>query len=639
MNSENRIQELSELILQARQAYYNGMPSAVTDETYDAWVDELAELQADHPAVTAIGAPVPVSGWPKVSHEIPMGSLDKVNALEELTGWVTSVVSGGDARRAMTLPLMVTEKLDGISIAVAYVKGAFSQAVTRGDGIIGEDISQNVAKMVGVPGRLPEAFTGSLRGEIILTKSELKNHFQGYKNTRNAASGIAKRYDGQGCEYLSVLFYRVADGKDFLTEADQFEWITSLGLLTPQWYLTAMTPGVKTPQDLWVEYQASKRDQLDYDIDGLVVAVDDLELQLSLGEKDGRPKGAVAFKFAPITRETTLKRIDWQVGGAGRITPVAVFDPVPLMGATVTNASLYNVKYIEQLQLDIGAKILVARANDVIPRVVSARMLTGTVAQAPQECPACGSAVIRDGEYVLCPNVAECPAQLVGRLKRYVSELGIKEWGEGLLEKLVESKLVKDVSDLYILKSEDLAGIDRMAEKSAQNVLQTLWAKNPIPLENLLGALSIPLCGSSTIRAAMDAGLDTWPKILASNEADFEAVPGVGPVRAHALDTWLSGVGSGIMGRLFSHGVEILKPIEGVLTGQSFCFTGAMQTKRPILEQLVKDHGGAVKSSVTKGLTCLVIADPNSTSSKAKVARKNGTQCISEKAFLQMVGL
>ncbi len=635
--ADPRVRELEELILQARHDYYNGIPT-VLDEVYDAWVDELTELKADSPAVTAVGA-TPVSEWKKVEHGIPMGSLDKVNTLEELSSWVTASAAGGDPQRAMKTPLMVTEKLDGISIDVKFVKGAFSQAITRGDGKIGEDISRNVARMKGIPGRLPEPLTGALRGEIVLAKSDHKRYFPDYANPRNAASGLAKRYDGQGSEHLTVLFYRVAEGKDFLTESDQFEWLQSMGLLVPNWYLTAVAPGVKTPQDLWVEYQQSKRDNLDYDIDGLVVAVDNLELQLSLGEKDGRPKGAVAFKFAPITRETVLQRIDWQVGGSGRITPVAVFDPVPLIGAMVTNASLYNIKYIETLQLDIGAKILVARANDVIPRVVSARMLPGTIAKAPEACPACATATVREGEYVVCPNVAACPAQLAGRLKRYVKGLDIKEWGDGLLEKLVEAKLVLDVSDLYRLTAEALADIDRMGEKSAQNVLKTLWDKNPIPLESLLGSLSIPLCATSTIRMVMDAGYETWDHIQSASREDFEAIPGLGPVKAAALYDWIEGLGRPLMRALREAGVQVKQPVVGIFTGQSFCFTGAMKQKRPVLEQMVKDNGGTVKASVTKGLTYLVIADPQSTSAKAKAARKNGTVCISEGDFLRMVGV
>jgi DNA ligase (NAD+) len=219
-----------------------------------------------------------------------------------------------------------------------------------------------------------------------------------------------------------------------------------------------------------------------------------------------------------------------------------------------------------------------------------------------------------------------------------VKGLDIKEWGDILLEKLVEAKLVTDVADLYRLSAEDLAGIDRMGEKSAQKVLQTLRDKNPIPLENLLGALSIPLCATSTIGMVMEAGHETWESIQVATLADFEAVPGLGPVKAAALHTWVNGIGKALVGALLDVGVQIQLPIKGVLTGKSLCFTGTMKRKRPVLEQLAKDAGGLVKAGVTKGLSFLVIADPQSGSSKAKAARKNGTLCISEEDFLRMVG-
>jgi len=362
--SPERVSELESLIQQARHDYYNtGIPT-VTDEVYDAWVDELAEFKADSPALVAIGA-TPVSEWRKVAHSIPMGSLSKVNNLEELTAWVMGT---GEAKFE---PLLVTEKMDGISIAVSYVNGAFSQALTRGDGVTGEDISVNVARMNGVPGKLAKKFTGVLRGEVVLLKSDHLKHFPTYANPRNAASGIAKRLDGQGSEHLTIFFYHVAEGHEFESEGEQFEWLSSQGLKIPNWYVTAMTPGIRTPHDLWLEYQQFKRDELDYEIDGLVVRLNNFVKQLALGETDGRPKGAVAFKFAPMTRESVLQRIDWQVGGSGRITPVAIFNPVQLLGATITSASLYNWAYVKSLGLTPSCKILIARAGDVIPRVVA----------------------------------------------------------------------------------------------------------------------------------------------------------------------------------------------------------------------------------------------------------------------------
>jgi len=373
-------------------------------------------------------------------------------------------------------------------------------------------------------------------------------------------------------------------------------------------------------------------------IDGLVVSIDDLMTQALLGEKDSCPVGSVAFKFAPITRETILRKIEWQVGGTGRITPVAVFEPVGLLGATVTNASLYNIQYIRDLELDVGAKIIVARANDVIPRVVSVRIGTGTVASPPDKCPVCGSDLQMEGKYLVCPNSASCPAQAVGRVQRYVKGLDIKDLGETLIERLVEDELVRTPADLYRLTVEDLAGVERMGVKSAQTVHKNLWSKNPVALDVLLGSLSIPGIASATIQMVMSAGYDTWEAIQRASEGDFGKVSGLGPVKAKSLSEWLYGPGKALVADLLESGVKIKEKVVGRLTGQSFCFTGTMKRyKRDELEAMVEGAGGVVKDRVVKGLNYLVMSDPTSGTTKAQAAKKHGTKCISEDDFLRMV--
>jgi len=632
-NQNERVVELEGLIQQARHDYYNSTPT-VSDTVFDAWIDELSQLKPTSSAVTAVGTPPDnTSEWKKVILANPMGSLDKVNTLGELTTWFMN--SGGKSD-----PIFVSEKLDGISIGVSYVNGVFSQATTRGDGTVGEDISVNVARMQGVPGKLPKKFTGSLRGEILLYKSVYAKYFsEEYKNARNTAGGISKRYDGVGCEKLNVRFYQVMEGQEFETEGAQFEWLTSMGLQVPNWYVTAMIPGVRTPHDLWLEYQQFKRDELDYEIDALVVRFNSILKQLELGEVDNKPKGAVAFKFAPMTRESILQRIDWQVGGSGRITPVAVFNPVELSGATVTNATLYNWGYIKSLDLTLGCKIIVARAGDVIPKVLSKVTTQGAIGAAiesPMTCPVCGSSTQMEGEYLICSNTAGCPAQTVGRIKRYIAGMDIKEWGDVLIEKLVESKLVTDVSDLYCLTEDQLASIDRMGSKSAATVVKKLRERCKVSLETLLGSLSIPLCAEATIKMATSAGFDSLEKLKGASIEQLFTIEGLGPVKAQALWTWLQKE-SEIVAKLESLGVEIEEKIHGRLTGKSFCFTGASSKPRNELEELVRKAGGEVKKSVGKKLTYLVMADANSTSSKAQAARKNGTTCISEEQFLGML--
>lgn len=622
--SKDRIQELENKIFKARTEYYNHQPT-VSDKVYDAWVDELRVLDPSNKAVTAIGAPVVPSEWKKAKHQIPMGSLDKVNTPAELTKWADDMA--GDEE------LFVTEKLDGLSIEVIYEDGSLHQAITRGDGETGEDITVNVVKMGGVSSHLKDKFTGSLRGEIIMKKSIHQKHFADKANPRNAASGTSKRLDGVGVEHLDILFYQVLGDVDFKTEVKQFEWLKKHGCGVPNYWTFKKVDEVNKH---WRTYQDVNRDKLDYDIDGLVVRLNDMAKQIALGDKDMRPKGAIAFKFDNEARESVIRAITWQVGNSGRITPVATVDPVVLVGATVTRASIYNMSYIEELQLDIGATVLVARANDVIPRIEELVKGTGKIAQPPSNCPECNGKTHMDGENLVCTNTQKCPAQIIGRIKNWVKELNLLEWGDTLVEKLVQSKKVVDVADLYKLTVDDLANLDRMGQKSAQKCYDILWANTDIPLDIFLGALSIPMIGGSTIRAIMNAGCDTLEKFGQLSASNFEQVPGVGPTKAKFLADGLVHNQKMILS-ILDLGVTIKAKIHGTMTGKSVCFTGSMKNKRPVLEKMAADAGADIKGSVGKGLTYLVIADPSSTSAKAQAARKVGTTLISEDEFLDLV--
>jgi DNA ligase (NAD+) len=622
--SQIRIKELETKIFKARTDYYHHQPT-VSDKIYDAWVDELRVLDPTNKAVTAIGAPVVPSEWKKAKHQIPMGSLDKVNLPAELSKWADDTAPGEH--------LFVTEKLDGLSIEVVYEDGSLHQAITRGDGETGEDVTVNVVKMGGVHSHLKHKFTGSLRGEIIMKKSIHKLHFADKANPRNAASGTCKRLDGVGVNHLDIIFYQVLGDVDFKTEEKQFKWLENQGLTVPNYWTFKNAAEANAH---WRTYQDKERDKLDYDIDGLVVRVNDMEKQIALGDKDMRPKGAIAFKFDNEARESVLRGITWQVGNSGRLTPVATVDPVQLVGATVTRASLYNMSYIEELGLDIGATVLVSRANDVIPRIEETIRGTGTVAKAPKHCPECNGVTKFDGENLVCTNTATCPAQIKGRIKNWIKELNLLEWGDTLVEKLVDSGKVADISDLYLLKVDDIANLDRLGEKTAKKVLEILWANKEVPLEVFLGALSIPMIGQSTIKAIMNAGCDDLTKFGQLGAAQFEQVPGVGPTKAKFLADGFKH-NQKLITALLDNGVEIKVRAVGTLTGKSVCFTGSMQNKRPVLEKMASDAGADVKGSVGKGLTYLVIADPNSTSSKAVAARKLGTTLISEEDFLDLV--
>ncbi len=354
--SKSRIQELENKIIKARNEYYNHQPT-ISDKVFDAYCDELKKLDPNNTALTSVGAPVVPSEWKKAKHQIPMGSLNKVNSPSEMSDW---------AKDKDNKDWFVSEKLDGLSIELIYEKGKLTQCITRGDGITGEEISVNVSRMGGVNTDLKQNFNGSLRGEIIMTKSTWKNHFPDKANPRNAASGVSKRLDGIDVDKLDVLLYQVLGDIDFKTEVDQFKWLKKNKLGTPNYWLFKSIDEVNKH---WRDYQDNDREKLDYDIDGLVVRINDFVKQMSLGDKDMRPKGAMAFKFDNEARETTLLNVEWQVGNSGRITPVAILEPVMLCGAEIKKASLHNVSYFSSLKLFKGCRVLVSRRNDVIPYV------------------------------------------------------------------------------------------------------------------------------------------------------------------------------------------------------------------------------------------------------------------------------
>jgi DNA ligase (NAD+) len=627
--SKDRIKELAAELLRAKYTYYNiklpdGMqPIILTDKVYDAREAELRSLDANHWVLKIVGAPQTQSEWKKAKHQIPMGSLNKVNVPAELSDW---------AKDKDCKSWFVTQKLDGLSIELVYEGGKLIQGITRGDGETGEDITINVARMVGVNTDLKEDFNGSLRGEIMMLNSVWKKDFSDKANPRNAASGVSKRLDGVGVDKLNIIFYQVLGDVDFQTEVEQFKWLKDRKIGIPEYWVFKSADEVNKH---WRNYQDNERSKLDYEIDGLVIRINDLAKQMSLGDKDLRPLGAIAFKFDNETRESTIRDIIWQVGNSGRITPVAVVDPVQLVGATVTRASIYNIGYIEELGLDIGAKVLVARANDVIPRIEELVKGTGKIAKHPDFCPECGGLTKLDGENLMCSNTKHCRAQIIGRIKNWIKELNLLEWGDTLVEKLVDSKKVKTIVDLYTLEPKDIASLDRLGDKTAQKCYDILWADTELPLEVFLGALSIPMIGQSTIKAIMNAGCDDLEKFGQLGANEFAQVPGVGPTKAKFLADGLNQNQKLILD-LLDKGVSIKDKIFGSLTGCRIAITGSTKNKRADLEKFIADNGGENKSSVGKSCTHLVIADVNSASSKAVAARKLGIKLIDEDSLLNL---
>jgi len=355
--SNVNVEKLVRALTEAKEAYYNGEP-LISDAAYDALENTLREADPTNDYFTGVGAAAPVSGWAKVPHAIPMGSLDKVQNDGEFSSWAAIRPS----------ELCVTEKLDGISICLNYQDGDFFQAVTRGDGSIGEDITRNVLMMKGLVRSIPVKGLVSVRGEIVCKKSDFAAHFQGDSNPRNTASGTSKRQTGaEKCQHLSIVAYQlIVEGRDFQEKGQELMGLSRLGFITPNWKVFPDAAHVVRYRDSYIK---AARGLLDYEIDGLVVEVNDTKARESLGATNMRPKGSVAFKFPHDSAESVLREVKWQVGNSGRVTPVAVFDEVTLAGAKVKQASLHNIARVNLLKLKIGDRILVSRRNDVIPAV------------------------------------------------------------------------------------------------------------------------------------------------------------------------------------------------------------------------------------------------------------------------------
>jgi DNA ligase (NAD+) len=636
LDPKKRIETLVAHIDRYDEAYYNKNQQLVTDQEYDGLKDELRVLAKKtklakkltdqvQDALTRVGAPLPKDGkWPKQKHEVPMGSLKKVNLPEELQKWFTDCGSpkGG---------LFIPEKLDGISIDLKYENGNFVQGMTRGDGETGQDITRNVKKMKGVPAKTKQKFTGHIRGEVVLCHSVQKKQFPDMEAVRNAAAGIAVRMHGGGQEHLQVLCYTI-EGKDFDTEVEAIQYIEELGFETPNWkHVKTITTAVA----LWKQYMDTTRAKLDYDIDGLVVRINDRAAQFALGESDGRPIGARAFKFETPEARTKVTAIPVQVGNTGQLTPVAEFNTVNLLGTNVSRASLHNFGIIKSLGVDVGAEVMVKKANDVIPQVAKVVKGTGTVFKAPKKCPACGSHLNWRGDILYCPNSANCEPQKKGRLAAWIKEHGILGWGDALLDSL--TAMVSDVDGLYTLTVDDLTTLDRMGEKGAKKLLTELHKFFEVPLENFIVGLCIDGIGTGTVKQVMKAGYDELDDLLSLSVADLEEIPGFGTTKAELFHYGIQENMDRIEA-LLDVGVKVKPPVKGSLSGKSFCFTGKSTQPRAVLQKIAKDAGGEVKKSVGKGLDYLILADPNSTSSKAKAAKKLGTKLLSEDDFMKMAG-
>ena len=656
-----RAAELRRILEQASHEYYNLDAPTLSDAEYDRLLRELREIEAAHPELQTPDSPTrrvgaePVSAFRKVQHLAPMLSLDNAFSADELQRWEdrnARIVS--EVREAGYIAEL---KIDGAAVSLLYEDGVLVRAATRGNGIIGEEITANIRTIRDVPLRLrdidgaPERF--EIRGEVYMPFSGFREMNERraaageatFANPRNAASGSLRMLDPRVTAERPLRFfgYQIqvdpasSDRLAARTQADILETLQRWGV--PVNPVRIEAGNLEQVLEFANRIETTRGD-LDYAIDGVVVKVASLALWDELGvvgERD--PRWAVAYKFAPDLATTRLKSIEINVGRTGSLNPYAVLEPVEIGGAMVKLATLHNFEDIARKDLRIGDMVLVKRAGEVIPQVVSPITDQRTGAElpfvAPELCPACGSPVEKPADEVMvyCPNTS-CPARIFWGVVHFVSQdaMDVRGLGERTVQQLIERGLVRDFADLYALKKEDILQLEGFAEISATNLLRSIENSRTRPLSRLLFALGIRHVGAhaAQVLARHYGDLET---LVRAGAADYATVHGIGETTAEALAAFFADEHNlKLLERLAAAGVNTTEPVEPVetpsLKGKTFVITGTHSTPRKELIGLIERHGGRVTGSVTKSTDYVVLGeDPGS---KADKARELGITTINE---------
>jgi DNA ligase (NAD+) len=661
-DAKNRIGQLRREIREHDHLYYVLSRPRISDRQYDTLFAELKALEQANPELITPDSPTqrvsgrPLEGFTTIRHVIPMLSIDNTYNAEELRAFDERVAKGLGSR---DYDYVIELKIDGLAISLRYEGGILATAATRGNGEVGDDVTANVRTIKAVPlallpdGEIPAVV--EVRGEVYmptsafieLNKLRTEAGEPAFANPRNAAAGSLKLLDARITATRNLSFFAYAAGElsEPLAEnhSESLQRFKELGL--------PVNPHIRKAKDIdeaieicdgWSE----KRLELDYQIDGMVIKVNRFDQRGVLGATGRAPRWCISYKFAAEQAETVVESIDVQVGKSGILTPVANLTPVLLAGTTVKRASLHNFDQVKRLDVRCGDTVVIEKAGEIIPQVVQAkielRYSSAEPFEAPTECPDCGSAVAKDeqGVYIRCLN-PNCPGQLKERLRYFAGrgQMDIEHLGPALIDQLIENGLVKNFADLYRLEESQLAGLERMAQKSAANVIATISESKTRPLWRLVAALGIRHIGGQSAQILAEH-FGSLSALMEAQEEELADIDQIGPTMAKSIREYFSDPENrSVIDQLMQAGMKPEPPEKRRLTalaGKTFVVTGTLEHfTRQQAEQAIRQAGAKTSSSVSKK-TGFVLAGENP-GSKLDKAKKLGVEIIDEKQFKRMI--
>ena len=662
MSIENRINELIDLINYHNEKYYNQDEPEITDFEYDNLMKELIRLEEENPELKRVDSPSSRVGgkaldkFTQITHKIPMLSLSNAYSAQDLRDFdkrVRDINNNG-------VEYVVEFKIDGLSVGLTYNDGLFDKGATRGNGVVGEDITENLKTVKSIPLNINQDNEVVVRGEVYISKDNFENinksqeeqGLQLFANPRNLAAGTLRQLDSKltAKRPLDIFVFNLEyiEGMEFESHSQSLEYLHKLGF--------KVSPNYKVCNSIdevieHIEYWTKNRDSLEFDIDGMVIKVNNLKQRENMGYTAKSPRWAIAYKFPAEQKKTKLIDIIVEVGRTGTITPTAILEPVRLAGTTVSRATLHNEDYITEKDIRIGDTVLVQKAGDIIPQVVEVKKEERTGDEIefklPDKCPVCSEPTVRlEGEAaVKCINIS-CPAQIRRGIIHFVSRdaMNIDGLGESIITLLLEKELIKDVADLYYIKKEDVVGLERMGEKSATNLINSIEKSKSNELYRLINGLGIKYIGVKGAKV-LAKSFNNIDEIINADINRLINLEEFGEIMANSVVQFFREERNlNVIEKLKQAGVNTENitdeddSIEKIFEGMKIVLTGTLPTlKRNDAKEMIESRGGKATSSVSKSTTFVLAGEE--AGSKLTKANELGIKVIDEEKFLELIKL